>query len=99
MLSYGPAKLINGTLCICLSQGRVAALNMIGRPTEVKTVPYFWTAMFGKSIRYAGKAIGVMQRAWLFYTHNSCVVQKGTLGTGCFFFHVAVTERATHKSV
>ncbi|XP_062398650.1 apoptosis-inducing factor 3 isoform X1 [Sardina pilchardus] len=38
--------------------GRVAALNMIGRPTEVKTVPYFWTAMFGKSIRYAGYGDG-----------------------------------------
>lgn len=35
--------------------GRVAALNMMGTTTEIKTVPYFWTAMFGKSIRYAGK--------------------------------------------
>ncbi|XP_053726445.1 apoptosis-inducing factor 3 isoform X1 [Synchiropus splendidus] len=34
--------------------GRVAALSMMGRPAEVKTVPYFWSAMFGKTIRYAG---------------------------------------------
>ncbi|KAJ8263684.1 hypothetical protein COCON_G00161410 [Conger conger] len=38
--------------------GRVAALNMMGTSTEMKTVPYFWTAMFGKSIRYAGHGEG-----------------------------------------
>uniref|UniRef100_A0A6Q2WTM2 Rieske domain-containing protein n=1 Tax=Esox lucius TaxID=8010 RepID=A0A6Q2WTM2_ESOLU len=38
--------------------GRVAALGMMGRPTEIKTVPYFWSAMFGKSIRYAGYGEG-----------------------------------------
>ncbi|XP_063171705.1 apoptosis-inducing factor 3 [Candoia aspera] len=35
--------------------GRIAALNMLAHGTEVSTVPYLWTAMFGKSIRYAGK--------------------------------------------
>ncbi|KAJ3603688.1 hypothetical protein NHX12_028432 [Muraenolepis orangiensis] len=38
--------------------GRVAALSMMGKPAEVKTVPYFWSAMFGKSIRYAGYGEG-----------------------------------------
>ncbi|KAM9822485.1 apoptosis-inducing factor 3 isoform 2-T2 [Syngnathus typhle] len=38
--------------------GRVAGLNMLGRVTEVKTVPYFWSAMFGKTIRYAGYGDG-----------------------------------------
>uniref|UniRef100_A0A667YFX5 AIF family member 3 n=1 Tax=Myripristis murdjan TaxID=586833 RepID=A0A667YFX5_9TELE len=38
--------------------GRVAALSMMGRATEIKTVPYFWSAMFGKSIRYAGYGDG-----------------------------------------
>uniref|UniRef100_A0A673XYJ8 AIF family member 3 n=1 Tax=Salmo trutta TaxID=8032 RepID=A0A673XYJ8_SALTR len=38
--------------------GRVAALGMMGRPTEIKTVPYFWSAMFGKSLRYAGYGEG-----------------------------------------
>ncbi|CAK6966607.1 apoptosis-inducing factor 3 isoform X2 [Scomber scombrus] len=38
--------------------GRVAALSMMGRPTEIKTVPYFWSAMFGKTIRYAGYGEG-----------------------------------------
>lgn len=27
----------------------------MGRATEIKTVPYFWSAMFGKTIRYAGR--------------------------------------------
>ncbi|XP_039627083.1 apoptosis-inducing factor 3 isoform X2 [Polypterus senegalus] len=39
-------------------QGRIAALNMLGQVTEIKNVPFFWTAMFGKSIRYAGHGEG-----------------------------------------
>ncbi|TRY87461.1 hypothetical protein DNTS_035291 [Danionella cerebrum] len=38
--------------------GRVAALSMMGKASDIKTVPYFWTAMFGKSIRYAGYGDG-----------------------------------------
>uniref|UniRef100_A0A4W3J9S1 AIF family member 3 n=1 Tax=Callorhinchus milii TaxID=7868 RepID=A0A4W3J9S1_CALMI len=38
--------------------GRIAALNMLGGGIEIKTVPYFWTAMFGKSVRYAGHGEG-----------------------------------------
>uniref|UniRef100_A0A669C5F1 AIF family member 3 n=1 Tax=Oreochromis niloticus TaxID=8128 RepID=A0A669C5F1_ORENI len=38
--------------------GKVAALSMMGRATEIKTVPYFWSAMFGKTIRYAGYGDG-----------------------------------------
>uniref|UniRef100_A0A8D3DJ00 AIF family member 3 n=1 Tax=Scophthalmus maximus TaxID=52904 RepID=A0A8D3DJ00_SCOMX len=38
--------------------GRVAALSMMCRVTEMKTVPYFWSAMFGKTIRYAGYGDG-----------------------------------------
>lgn len=34
--------------------GRVAALNMLKKETPLRTVPYFWTMLFGKSIRYAG---------------------------------------------
>ncbi|XP_050316077.1 apoptosis-inducing factor 3-like isoform X2 [Anthonomus grandis grandis] len=34
--------------------GRSAALNMIGKPTPIKAVPYFWTMLFGKGFRYAG---------------------------------------------
>lgn len=41
-------------LFLSSSVGRVAALSMMGKATDIKAVPYFWTAMFGKSIRYAG---------------------------------------------
>lgn len=44
-------------LSVCSSTGRVAALSMMGRATEIKTVPYFWSAMFGKTIRYAGMCV------------------------------------------
>ncbi|NWH78185.1 AIFM3 factor, partial [Piaya cayana] len=38
--------------------GRIAALNMLAHGMEISTVPYLWTAMFGKSIRYAGHGEG-----------------------------------------
>ncbi|KAM6965242.1 apoptosis-inducing factor 3 [Aplochiton taeniatus] len=69
--------------------GRVAALSMMGRATEVKTVPYFWSAMFGKSIRYAGYGEGfddvVIQgdvddlRFVAFYTRSEEVVAVASM--------------------
>lgn len=35
--------------------GKLAALQMIGKKTPIKSVPFFWTALFGTSIRFAGK--------------------------------------------
>uniref|UniRef100_A0A8D2NAM7 Rieske domain-containing protein n=1 Tax=Zonotrichia albicollis TaxID=44394 RepID=A0A8D2NAM7_ZONAL len=37
------------------AHGRCAALNMLGRGEELHTVPYFWSTLLGKSIRYAGR--------------------------------------------
>jgi hypothetical protein len=34
--------------------GRIAAENMCGMKSELKAVPFFWTMLFGKSIRFAG---------------------------------------------
>lgn len=34
--------------------GHTAALNMIGRQQKIHTVPFFWTVLFGKSLRYTG---------------------------------------------
>lgn len=34
--------------------GRVAALNMIGKKTELKAVPFFWAMLFGTGIKYSG---------------------------------------------
>ncbi|CAB0005860.1 unnamed protein product [Nesidiocoris tenuis] len=38
--------------------GRIAALNMMSRATSLKTVPFFWTMLFGTSFRYAGYGAG-----------------------------------------
>ncbi|XP_019292960.1 apoptosis-inducing factor 3 isoform X6 [Panthera pardus] len=40
------------------AQGRVAAQNMLAQEAEISTVPYLWTAMFGRSLRYAGYGEG-----------------------------------------
>jgi len=37
--------------------GMVAGLNMVGKTTPARSVPFFWTTIFGKSIRYAGYAL------------------------------------------
>lgn len=50
------------------TQGRVAALNMLNQKTEIKSVPFFWTVLLGKSIRYTGYNEG--------YTE---IIFKGTL--------------------
>lgn len=39
-----------------LITGRVAALNMLKKPTTLESVPFFWTVLLGKSIRYTGRA-------------------------------------------
>ncbi|TNN49355.1 Apoptosis-inducing factor 3 [Liparis tanakae] len=69
--------------------GRVAALSMMGRAADIKTVPYFWSAMFGKTIRYAGYGDGfddvIIQgdldelRFVAFYTRNEEVVAVASM--------------------
>ncbi|XP_018430027.1 PREDICTED: apoptosis-inducing factor 3-like [Nanorana parkeri] len=49
------------------SHGRIAALNMLNKHIPVNSVPFFWTSLLGKSIRYAGFGEG--------YTE---IVMKGT---------------------
>ncbi|XP_012253886.2 apoptosis-inducing factor 3 isoform X2 [Athalia rosae] len=34
--------------------GKIAALNICGKETPLRAVPFFWTMLFGKSYRYAG---------------------------------------------
>ncbi|TRY63900.1 hypothetical protein TCAL_00834 [Tigriopus californicus] len=36
------------------AHGRRAALNLCGKNEPIKSVPFFWTVQYGKSIRYAG---------------------------------------------
>lgn len=34
--------------------GKIAALNMCGKREKLKAVPFFWTMVFGRSLRYVG---------------------------------------------
>lgn len=58
-VTAGPSHLAQDLLGIekllFVSSGRVAALSMMGRAADIKTVPFFWSAMFGKTLRYAGR--------------------------------------------
>ncbi|KAK7882098.1 hypothetical protein WMY93_028272 [Mugilogobius chulae] len=71
------------------AHGRVAALNMLKKTTEIKSVPLFWTVLFGKSIRYTGYNEGyteiifkgaVKERKFLaFYIKDDVVIAAASL--------------------
>lgn len=54
VFAYGSEKTSIGHVGLSQYHGKVAALNILKKDTPLKTVPYFWTMLFGKSIRYAG---------------------------------------------
>uniref|UniRef100_A0A8D3CHA3 Apoptosis inducing factor mitochondria associated 4 n=1 Tax=Scophthalmus maximus TaxID=52904 RepID=A0A8D3CHA3_SCOMX len=72
-----------------LAQGRVAALNMLKKPTKIESVPFFWTVLLGKSIRYTGYGEGyteiifkgkVDERKFLaFYIKDEVVVAAASM--------------------
>lgn len=39
------------------NHGHVAARNMLGREEAFSSIPFFWTVMFGKSLRYCGRCV------------------------------------------
>jgi len=43
---------------VAYQQGRVAAQNMCGKHVPFANIPFFWTMIFGKSLRYAGHCRG-----------------------------------------
>uniref|UniRef100_A0A663E6D8 Rieske domain-containing protein n=1 Tax=Aquila chrysaetos chrysaetos TaxID=223781 RepID=A0A663E6D8_AQUCH len=55
-----PVALLNGDRSsihhqqVAEAHGHTAALNMLKKDKELHTVPFFWTTMVGKTIRYAG---------------------------------------------
>ncbi|XP_070826329.1 apoptosis-inducing factor 3-like isoform X2 [Chaetodon trifascialis] len=71
------------------AHGRVAALNMLKKPTKIESVPFFWTVLLGKSIRYTGYGEGyteiifkgkVEERKFLaFYIKDEVVVAAASL--------------------
>lgn len=52
--SYDNRKATIGHYPLAQYHGRIAALNMLNKKTPLKAVPYFWTMLFGKGVRYAG---------------------------------------------
>ncbi|XP_049582666.1 apoptosis inducing factor mitochondria associated 4 [Syngnathus scovelli] len=71
------------------AQGRVAALNILNIPIKIESVPFFWTVLLGKSIRYTGYGEGyteivfkgkVEERKFLaFYIKDDAVVAAASL--------------------
>ncbi|TNN66425.1 Apoptosis-inducing factor 3 [Liparis tanakae] len=58
-LAMANNRLVNiGHWQMAQSHGRIAALNMLDKPTELRSVPYYWTVLLGKTIRYAGYGEG-----------------------------------------
>lgn len=43
---------------VAMQQGRVAAKNMLGGSDIYFKTPFFWSILFGRSLRYAGHCIG-----------------------------------------
>jgi len=56
LLTYGGEQVNIGHWGLAMYMGKVAALSILGRPEPAKTVPFFWTVQFGKSVRFAGTA-------------------------------------------
>lgn len=54
VFAAGNKQMSIGHVGLSQYHGRVAALNILKKETPLRTVPYFWTMLFGKSIRYAG---------------------------------------------
>lgn len=54
VFAHGNKQMSIGHVGLAQYHGRVAALNMLKKETPLRTVPYFWTMLFGKSIRFAG---------------------------------------------
>ncbi|BFZ18859.1 hypothetical protein BsWGS_21898 [Bradybaena similaris] len=70
--------------------GRIAGLSIAGKAQEIRSVPYFWTMQYGKSIRYTGYGPGYddvilhgdlnENKFVAYYTKNDKVVAVASLG-------------------
>lgn len=52
--SHNNQKAAIGHYPLAHYHGRIAALNLLEKKTPLKSVPYFWTMLYGKGVRYAG---------------------------------------------
>ncbi|KAA8586800.1 hypothetical protein FQN60_000636 [Etheostoma spectabile] len=58
-LAMAKNRLVNiGHWQMAQAHARIAALNMLGKPTELSSVPFYWTVLLGKTIRYTGYGEG-----------------------------------------
>ncbi|XP_030632608.1 apoptosis inducing factor mitochondria associated 4 [Chanos chanos] len=86
---FGNRRVNIGHWQLAQALGRVAGLNMLKRQTEVNTVPFFWTVLLGKSVRYTGYGEGyndivfkgnVEERKFLaFYIKDDKVIAAASL--------------------
>ncbi|XP_063198362.1 apoptosis-inducing factor 3-like [Chroicocephalus ridibundus] len=90
-----PVALLNGDRSsihhqqVAEAHGHIAALNMLKKEKELRTVPFFWTTMLGKSIRYAGCGKGYtdtvvkgnleQQKFLIFYIRDGFVTAAASL--------------------
>ena len=51
--------------------GRVAAKNMLGMNQPYDSIPYFWTMIYGKSVRYCGKYTTLTAHSMHTHPHNT----------------------------
>ncbi|KAM3601944.1 uncharacterized protein V6R79_021782 [Siganus canaliculatus] len=58
-LAMAKGRLVNiGHWQMAQAHGRIAALNMLNKQTELRSVPFYWTVLLGKTIRYTGYGEG-----------------------------------------
>ncbi|XP_045896836.1 apoptosis-inducing factor 3 isoform X2 [Micropterus dolomieu] len=58
-LAMAKNQLVNiGHWQMAQAHGRIVALNMLDKPTELNSVPFYWTVLLGTTIRYAGYGEG-----------------------------------------
>ncbi|NWS10319.1 AIFM3 factor, partial [Pachyramphus minor] len=90
-----PVALLNGDRSsihhqqVAEAHGHFAALNMLKKKKELHTVPFFWTTLLGKSIRYAGCGKGYtdtvvkgsleQQKFLIFYLRDGHVTAAASL--------------------
>ncbi|XP_046609218.1 apoptosis-inducing factor 3 isoform X1 [Neodiprion virginianus] len=69
--------------------GKIAALNIAGKETPLKVVPFFWTMLFGRSYRYAGygrptgvKIVGSLEdfKFFAYYFKDGKVISMSSSG-------------------
>jgi NADPH-dependent 2,4-dienoyl-CoA reductase/sulfur reductase-like enzyme len=54
LLPYGRSMIHIGHFAMAATMGRVAALNILGRGVAMRSVPFYWTVHYGRSVRIVG---------------------------------------------